>query len=121
MTDQPPRCAYAACTRVATDTADGWDFCRGHLLEHEALQRNDERVAREPRWRSKHDIDPIAVDLAVAGCLPGKLTRAERLSAVEQLHRAGMGSRRIAAHLQIHLRQATRDLADLRQQHSEAS
>lgn len=31
------KCDYASCNTPATTTADGWNFCRPHLTEHQYL------------------------------------------------------------------------------------
>jgi hypothetical protein len=33
-------CDYAACTRVATENADGWNFCQEHIRHHLAVMRD---------------------------------------------------------------------------------
>lgn len=67
--------------------------------------------------RRKTDVDPIAVDQAVAGRISAnKLTRAERILAVTALDEQHLTLREIALQLGIAPRQVSRDLADARQQ-----
>lgn len=117
-------CDYAACTLLATAEADGWHFCREHLREHLVLvadgDTTDPRMPQR-RWRPKTEVDPVSVDRAVAGWPHDRLSRAERLLAVQRLRDQGLGSKTIAKRLGIHRRQADRDLSDLRAQQAEAS
>lgn len=43
-------CTYAACTRTATTTADGWEFCSLHLLHHRAITSDAPLPATAPTF-----------------------------------------------------------------------
>lgn len=86
----------------------------GHDITTLARRRLD---GSQYRWcltcRGGDGIDPVAVQRAVAGDPPGRLTPAERRAAVAQLHPRLSGAR-IAARLGVTDRTIWRDLATIR-------
>ena len=113
------RCDYAACREPAVTSAGGWNFCGPHANEDAKLRSaedafGDDVEAPVTGPRALHDIDPIAVELAVNGERPGRLlNRGERLEAVRRLHAQQLADRVIASRLHIHDRQVLRDRQSL--------
>jgi hypothetical protein len=90
--------------------------------DHEITFRQ-RRDGSRYRWcltcRRNDDVDPVAVQRAVAGDPPGRLTPAERRAAVAQL-RPRLSGVRIAKQLGVTDRTIWRDLAALRSTSSSA-
>ena len=55
------RCEFASCSHPGPHTADGWQFCAGHLTEHHAMQADAEPEPDEPPRRVRIDDDRAKV------------------------------------------------------------
>lgn len=56
-----PGCDYAGCDKPGTEPSSGWDFCADHLLEHLALEAEDEesRPAKRPIDERTEQVVPL--------------------------------------------------------------